>query len=159
MQITAYAPCAQGPNTAPSLSPNPNAMQNIIATAKAAGSFSTLLAAVDAAGLTQTLAGPGPFTLFAPSDEAFAKLPAGTVEGLLADKAKLTAVLTYHVAHGEVRADDVRAMASIPTLQGGSLNVDLTDGVMIGSAKVMSADIACTNGIIHAIDSVLIPNA
>ncbi len=134
-------------------------MKNVIETAQRAGSFRTLLAAIEAAGLTQTLAGPGPFTVFAPSDAAFAKLPAGTIEGLLADKTKLTAVLTYHVAHGNVLAKDVVHMSSVPTLQGGKLNVDATDGVMIGSAKITQADLVCSNGVIHVIDSVLIPNA
>lgn len=133
-------------------------MKNIVETAVVAGSFGTLVEAVKAAGLVDTLSGPGPFTVFAPSDDAFSKLPAGTVEKLLEDKDKLTAVLTYHVASGNHSAAEIATKSSILTLQGGELNVDTQDGVMVGPAKVTQADIACSNGVIHVIDSVLIPN-
>lgn len=132
-------------------------MKNIVETAIAAGSFGTLVDAIKAAGLVDTLSGPGPFTVFAPSDDAFSKLPAGTVEKLLEDKAKLAAILTYHVASGKHMASDVVSKDEILTLQGGALNVDTTDGVMVGSAKVTQTDIECSNGVIHIIDTVLIP--
>jgi uncharacterized surface protein with fasciclin (FAS1) repeats len=130
---------------------------DIIDVAREAGSFTTLLAAIDAAGLTATLAGEGPFTVFAPTDEAFAALPAGTVEGLLADPEALTAVLTYHVVSGKAVAADVTGLDSVTTLQGGSLAVSATDGVKIGGASVVAADVMASNGVIHVIDTVLIP--
>ena len=132
-------------------------MKNIIETAIEAGQFNTLVAAVKAAGLVETLSGTGPFTVFAPNDAAFAKLPKGTVEGLLKDKAKLTAVLTYHVVSGKVMAKDVMKMKSVKTLQGGSLTIDTSDGVKVDGAKVIQADIEVSNGVCHMIDSVLMP--
>ncbi len=135
-------------------------MHDIIDTAVAAGSFKTLAAAVTAAGLVPTLKGTGPFTVFAPSDEAFAKLPAGTVEALLADLPKLTAILTYHVVAGKVRAADVMTMdgKSAATVNGGMVSISTKDGVHINdSVKVVTTDIECTNGVIHVIDSVLLP--
>jgi uncharacterized surface protein with fasciclin (FAS1) repeats len=132
-------------------------MKSIAETAIAAGSFKTLVAALQAAELVDTLSSGGPFTVLAPSDEAFAKLPAGTVASLLQDKAKLTAILTYHVINGKHMAADVAKLASVKTLQGGELNIDISKGVMIGNAKVTQADIACSNGVIHVIDTVLIP--
>ena len=116
-----------------------------------------MVAAVKAAGLVETLSGKGPFTVFAPNDAAFAKLPKGTVEGLLKDKAKLTAVLTYHVVSGKVMAKDVMKMKSAKTLQGGSLTIDTSDGVKVDGAKVIQADIEVSNGVCHIIDSVLMP--
>lgn len=133
-------------------------MSNIVETAIAAGKFNTLVAAVKAAGLVETLSGPGPFTVFAPTDDAFAKLPQGTVENLLKDKEKLTAVLTYHVVAGKVMAKDVIKMDSAKTVQGGSLSINADDGVMVDAAKVMQTDIMCDNGVIHVIDSVLMPS-
>ena len=133
--------------------------KNIVETAREAGSFTTLLAAVDAAGLEATLADGGPFTLFAPSDEAFAKLPAGTVESLLADPAKLTDVLTYHVVPGRVTAADAAAISSAPTVQGTDLPIAANGSVQVGDAHVVSADIEATNGVIHVIDRVLLPAA
>jgi len=130
---------------------------NIIDVAREAGSFTTLLAAIEAAGLTATLEGEGPFTVFAPTDAAFAALPAGTVEGLLADPEALTAVLTYHVVAGKAVAADVTGLDSVTTLQGGSLPVSTTDGVKIGGATVVAADVMASNGVIHVIDAVLIP--
>jgi uncharacterized surface protein with fasciclin (FAS1) repeats len=132
-------------------------MKNIVETAIEAGQFNTLVAAVKAAGLVETLSGTGPFTVFAPNDAAFAKLPKGTVEGLLKDKAKLTAVLTYHVVSGKVMAKDIMKMKSAKTLQGGSLTIDTSDGVKVDGAKVIQADIEVSNGVCHVIDSVLMP--
>jgi uncharacterized surface protein with fasciclin (FAS1) repeats len=131
--------------------------KNIVQTAMDAGSFKTLLAAAQSAGLVDTLSGKGPFTVFAPTDEAFAKLPAGTVEGLLKDKAKLTAILTYHVVPGKMKAEDVVKQKSLRTVQGKELRIDLSQGVMVGTARVVKTDIDASNGVIHVIDSVLIP--
>ena len=137
-------------------------MHDIIDTAVGAGTFKTLAAAVTAAGLVATLKGDGPFTVFAPSDEAFAKLPAGTVESLLKDIPKLTAVLTYHVVAGKVMAADVMTMdgKTAATLNGALLKISTTGGVKLnGEINVVATDIACTNGVIHVIDSVLLPSA
>lgn len=133
------------------------ATADIVDTAIAAGSFTTLVKAVQAAGLVDTLKGPGPFTVFAPTDDAFAKLPPGTIEGLLADKAKLTAVLTYHVVAGAVTAKDVTGLQTAKTLQGADLKIDTSAGVKINDATVTKADIKTTNGVIHVIDTVLLP--
>lgn len=130
---------------------------DIVDTAVAAGQFKTLVAAVQAAGLVDTLKGDGPFTVFAPTDEAFAKLPAGTVEALLKDKEKLTAILTYHVVPGKLMASDVVANSSLTTVQGQDLKVSTDDGVKIDSASVVKTDITTSNGVIHVIDSVVIP--
>jgi len=132
-------------------------MANIVETAIAAGSFKTLVEAVKAANLVDTLSGPGPFTVFAPNDAAFAKLPAGTVEGLLKDIPKLKSVLTYHVVPGKVMSSDVSKVQSAKTVQGQSVSIDTTDGVKIDSAKVVKADIEADNGVIHVIDSVIMP--
>jgi len=137
-------------------------LHDIVDTAAAAGSFKMLVAAVTAAELGATLKGAGPFTVFAPSDEAFAKLPAGTVEDLVKpeNKAKLAAILTYHVMAGKVMAADVSGKKLEPaTVNGGKLHVDGTAGVTVNGAKVTTADIACTNGVIHVIDTVLMPKA
>lgn len=131
---------------------------NIVDTAVGAGSFNTLVAAVKAAGLVDTLKGSGPFTVFAPTDEAFAKLPAGTVEGLLKDPEKLKQVLTYHVVAGKVMAADVVNLKEAKTVQGSSAKVEVKDGtVMIDGAKVVKTDIVCDNGVIHVIDAVILP--
>ncbi len=132
-------------------------MKNIVETAVAAGSFKTLVTAVQVAGLVDTLSGAGPFTVFAPTDEAFAKIPKETLDAVLADKAKLTAILTYHVVAGKVMASDVMGLTSAKTVQGGEVKIDTTDGVMVDDAKVVQADIECTNGVIHVIDSVMMP--
>jgi uncharacterized surface protein with fasciclin (FAS1) repeats len=132
-------------------------MKNIVETAIEAGQFNTLVAAVKAAGLVETLNGKGPFTVFAPNDAAFAKIPKATLDGLLKDKAKLTAVLTYHVVSGKVMAKDVMKMKSAKTLQGGSLTIDTSDGVKVDGAKVIQADIEVSNGVCHVIDTVLMP--
>jgi uncharacterized surface protein with fasciclin (FAS1) repeats len=134
-------------------------MKNIVETAIQAGPFNTLVAAVKAAGLVDTLSGPGPFTVFAPTDEAFAKLPQGTLEGLLKDKAKLTGILTYHVIAGKVMASDVAKLQSAKTVQGQSLTVSNHGTVKIDDAKVVRTDIQCSNGVIHVIDSVVVPKA
>lgn len=133
---------------------------DIVDTAISAGSFKTLVSAVQAAGLVDTLKGPGPFTVFAPSDEAFAKLPAGTVEDLLKpeNKEKLVAILTYHVVPGKVMAADVAGKETMAkSVQGGEISVNGTNGVMVDGAKVVQADIAADNGVIHVIDSVIMP--
>jgi len=132
-------------------------MADIVETAIAAGSFNTLVTAVQAAGLVDTLQGPGPFTVFAPTDAAFAKLPAGTVEALLADKPKLTSILTYHVVAGRIMAADVMKLTSAPTVQGQNVSIDTSDGVRINDSRVTLADVAADNGVIHVIDSVLLP--
>ena len=132
-------------------------MADIVDTAVKAGSFNTLVAAVKAAGLVETLKGAGPFTLFAPSDEAFAKLPAGTVDGLLKDIPKLKKILTYHVVSGKVMAADVMKLKSAKTVEGSEVKIDTTDGVKINSSKVTTPDVAADNGVIHIIDAVLMP--
>ena len=135
-------------------------MHDIIDTAVAAGSFKTLAAALTAAHLVDTLKGAGPFTVFAPTDEAFAKLPAGTVESLLKDIPKLTAILTYHVVPGAVMASDVVTMdgQSAKTVNGAMVAISTKDGVKLnGTSTVVKTDIACTNGVIHVIDAVLLP--
>jgi uncharacterized surface protein with fasciclin (FAS1) repeats len=134
--------------------------QDIVDTAVSAGSFKTLVAAVKAAGLVDTLKGPGPFTVFAPTDAAFAKLPAGTVEDLLKpeNRSKLVAILTYHVVAGKVLAKDVVNLHEAKTVNGQELTIRAEMGsVMVDNAKVVNADIVCTNGVIHAIDAVLLP--
>lgn len=132
---------------------------DIVDTAIAAGSFKTLVAAVKAAGLVDTLKGAGPFTVFAPTDEAFAKLPKGTVDDLLKpeNKAKLQAILTYHVVAGKVMAADVMKLDSATTVQGQKVTIQHTNGVMVDNAKVVKTDIATSNGVIHVIDSVILP--
>ena len=132
-------------------------MANIVETAVGAGTFNTLVAAVTAAGLADTLSGEGPFTVFAPTDEAFAALPAGTVEGLLADIPALTKVLTYHVVAGKVLAADVVTLTSATTLEGSDVKIDASNGVKINGANVVTADIICDNGVIHVVDAVLLP--
>ena len=135
-------------------------MHDIIDTAVAAGSFKTLAAAVTAAGLVNTLKGSGPFTVFAPTDEAFAKLPAGTVDALLKDIPKLTAILTYHVVAGKVLAADVVKLdgKSAKTVNGADVQISTTGGVKLnGTANVVKTDIECTNGVIHVLDAVILP--
>jgi uncharacterized surface protein with fasciclin (FAS1) repeats len=134
-------------------------MADIVTTAVEAGSFNTLVAAVKAAGLVEALSGPGPLTVFAPTDEAFAKLPAGTVEGLLLpeNKAKLAAVLTYHVVAGKHLAADVVKLSSAPTLQGQHVTIDASQGAKVDAANIVQTDILCDNGVIHVIDAVILP--
>ncbi len=133
----------------------------IVEVAQSAGSFDTLVAAVTAADLAGTLSGPGPFTVFAPTDAAFAALPAGTVETLLKpeNKDQLVSVLTYHVVPGQIDAADLPANARsrVATVQGGALHIDTRAGVMVNDANVVTADVAASNGVIHVIDKVLLP--
>jgi uncharacterized surface protein with fasciclin (FAS1) repeats len=130
--------------------------KDIVDTAVSAGSFKTLVTAVQAAGLVETLKGPGPFTVFAPTDEAFAKIPKAQLDALLKDKAKLTAVLTYHVVPGKVMAKDVKA-GKVKTVQGGEITVGTMGGVTVDNAKVVGTDVAASNGVIHVIDTVIMP--
>ena len=135
--------------------------QDIVDTAIAAGQFDTLVAAVQAAGLVEVLKGDGPFTVFAPTDEAFAALPAGTVDNLLKpeNKDQLAAVLTYHVVPGKIMSADIAGKtAEVTTVQGSDLSVNATDGVMVDNATVVAADIEADNGVIHVIDQVVLPD-
>lgn len=133
---------------------------DIVDTAVAAGKFKTLVTAVKEAGLVETLKGKGPFTVFAPTDEAFAKLPEGTLEALLKDQKKLAAILTYHVVPGKVLAADVVKLSEAKTVQGQQVTITVSgDKVMIDGAKVIKTDIHCTNGVIHVIDAVILPKA
>jgi uncharacterized surface protein with fasciclin (FAS1) repeats len=131
----------------------------IVDTAKEAGTFETLLAAAQAAGLVETLSGEGPFTVFAPTDEAFAALPEGTVDSLLLpeNKDQLTAILTYHVIPGKVMSSDLTDDMEAETVQGSAVTIDLDNGVMVQDATVTSADIEASNGVIHVIDKVIMP--
>ena len=130
--------------------------KDIVDTAQSAGSFNTLVVALKTAGLVETLKGKGPFTVFAPNDAAFAKIPKEQLDALLADKGKLTKVLTYHVVPGKVMAADVKAGA-VKTVEGSNLTISTTGGVMVDQAKVIKTDIAASNGVIHVIDSVVMP--
>jgi uncharacterized surface protein with fasciclin (FAS1) repeats len=133
---------------------------DIVDTAASAGDFKTLVAAIEAAGLVETLKGKGPFTVFAPTDAAFAKLPAGTLEDLLKpeNKDKLTAILTYHVVAGKIMSADIAGKTEmVETVEGDKLTVDAMKGVKIDNATVTSADIEASNGVIHVIDTVLLP--
>src|SRR5512145_2976096 len=130
--------------------------KDIVDTAVGAGQFKTLATALQAAGLVDTLKGPGPFTVFAPTDEAFAKIPKAQLDALLKDKAKLTAVLTYHVVPGKVMAKDVKA-GKVKTVQGGEITVGTMGGVTVDNAKVVATDVAADNGVIHVIDTVIMP--
>ena len=130
--------------------------KDIVDTAIAAGSFKTLVTAVQKAGLVETLKGKGPFTVFAPTDEAFAKIPQAQLDALLADKAKLSAVLTYHVVPSRVPAKDVKA-GEVATVQGGKLTITTDGGVKVNNAKVVTTDVMASNGVIHVIDTVLMP--
>ncbi|MFW9907341.1 MAG: fasciclin domain-containing protein [Candidatus Thorarchaeota archaeon] len=133
-------------------------MKNIVETAKDAGSFKTLLAAAAAADLVGTLTSKGPFTVFAPTDEAFAKLPEGTVESLLKNKKKLAQILTYHVVPGKVMAKDVLNLKKAKTVQGQEITIDTSSGVKVDNANVVQTDIETSNGVIHVIDSVILPS-
>jgi uncharacterized surface protein with fasciclin (FAS1) repeats len=129
----------------------------IVDVAIANGNFKTLVTAVQAAGLVETLSGAGPYTVFAPTDAAFAKLPAGTVESLLKDTEKLKSILTYHVVSGKVMASDVVKMTSAKTVNGQSVTIDAKTGVKVNNATVTTPDVAASNGVIHVIDTVLLP--
>jgi len=138
---------------------NPHAEHDIVDVAKGAGDFDTLVTALKAAGLVDTLKGKGPFTVFAPTDAAFAKIPKEELDALLADKEKLAAVLTYHVVPGRAMAADVVKLDSAKTVQGQSVTIGHTDGVTVDGAKVVKTDIPASNGVIHVIDTVIMPNA
>ena len=134
--------------------------KDIVDTAVAAGSFNTLATALKAAGLVETLKGKGPFTVFAPTDDAFRKLPAGTLEKLLADKAQLTKVLTYHVVAGKVLATDVVKLKEAKTVEGSSVKISVKDGkVKVDGANVVKTDVGASNGVIHVLDAVILPPA
>jgi len=132
-------------------------MSTIIENANNAGTFKSLMGAVTAAGLTSTLQGKGPFTVFAPNDAAFAKLPKGTIESLLADLPRLKKVLTYHVVNGDVRSADVAKLKNVKTVEGQELHIHVNGGVKVNDANVIGADVISDNGVIHVIDTVLIP--
>lgn len=132
--------------------------QDLVDVAVGAGSFETLVAAVKAAGLVDVLKSKGPYTVFAPTDEAFAKLPEGTVEALLQDKDKLASILTYHVVPGKLMAADVTGLSKAKTVQGQDIRIQTGKGVMVNQANVIQTDIAASNGVIHVIDSVILPN-
>lgn len=132
-------------------------MKNLVETAIDAGNFKTLVKAVQEAGLVGTLSGEGPFTVFAPTDEAFEKLPEGTLENLLEDREGLGKILTYHVVKGKVMSDQVVNLNKAETVNGQDVSIDSTDGVKIDNAKVITTDIECSNGVIHVIDTVLLP--
>jgi uncharacterized surface protein with fasciclin (FAS1) repeats len=132
--------------------------KDIVDTAVSAGEFDTLVTAVKEAGLVETLKGDGPFTVFAPTDEAFARIPEADLKALLADKEKLTRVLTYHVVPGKVMAADVAGMSAASTVEGGSLEISTSSGVRVDDATVVKTDIEASNGVIHVIDTVLMPD-
>ncbi|MDD3043706.1 MAG: fasciclin domain-containing protein [Methanosarcinaceae archaeon] len=134
-------------------------MENIVETARQAGSFNTLVRAIEAADLVETLSKEGPFTVCAPTDKAFSKLPSGLLNSLLQDKQSLEQVLLYHVASGKAMSRDIVNMKSVKTLQGDELRIDSSRGVQLEDARVTQADIECSNGVIHVIDSVLIPSS
>jgi uncharacterized surface protein with fasciclin (FAS1) repeats len=136
-----------------------NMPHNIVETAREAGAFQTLLTAVDAAGLGETLAGGGPFTVFAPTDDAFAALPQETVQGLLADPPALVRVLTYHVVPGRITSAQITHDSEQKTVEGGVLTIAVNGGVTVNDATVIQADVEAENGVIHVIDRVLIPAA
>ena len=164
MAVLTFAVAACSTAASPSPSPAPSqeaALVDIVATADAAGSFKTLLAAATAAGLVETLQGEGPFTVFAPTDEAFAALPAGTLDKLLADPAALKKILLYHVVKGAVTADQVTGMTSADSVEGSPIAIAVKDGKVYlnDSAQVTATDIKASNGVIHVIDQVILPPA
>jgi len=132
-------------------------MATIVDTAVSAGSFTKLVDAVKAAGLGETLSGPGPFTVFAPGDDAFDKLPAGTMDALLSDIPKLTDILKYHVVAGRYTSSDITSMMSLRSLEGQDISISTLGGIRVGDARVVKADIETDNGLIHVIDSVMMP--
>ncbi len=152
----AGAPAAPAPAAIPEQTPS----GNIVQVAQSAGQFNTLLAAVQAAGLTSTLEGPGPFTVFAPTDAAFAKIPKSTLDSVLADKATLTKILTYHVLPGKVTSDQITNGQTAQTVEGQSVTFAVNgNSVKVNDANVVQADVLASNGVIHAIDTVLMPPA
>ena len=147
------------PSAAPTAAPSAAAAGDIVQVATAAGSFKTLLQAATAAGLVDTLKGPGPLTVFAPTDAAFAALPAGTLDALLKDPAKLKDILLYHVVSGKVTADQVVKLTSAPTVEGKAVKITVKNGTVYlnDTVKVVTTDIPASNGVIHVIDAVLLP--
>ena len=137
--------------------PKEHPMPKIIELAQSAGTFNTLITAVKAAGLEGALNGDGPFTVFAPTDEAFAQVPQDALNALLADKDKLTKALTYHVLAGKYMASDIMGISTVTTLEGGDLRIDASDGVKVDEAHVIQADLVADNGVIHVIDQVILP--
>ena len=158
-KLAAFGLLSVGLAAAASQSMGAAATKDIVDTAVSAGSFNTLVAALKAAGLVDTLRGKGPFTVFAPTDEAFGKLPAGTVESLLKpeNKGKLQSILTYHVVPGKVMAAQVVNLKSAKTVNGQAITISTGDGVKVDGAKVVKTDIETSNGVIHVIDSVILP--
>jgi uncharacterized surface protein with fasciclin (FAS1) repeats len=155
----APAPVEPAPAPTPEPAPAPAPAGNtILDVAKSAGTFSTLLKAIETAGLVETFQGPGPYTLFAPTDEAFAKIPKADLEALLADKAKLADVLSYHVLPGKTAGKDVAALTKTTTVSGKDISIDNTSGVKYGAATVTKTDIEASNGVIHVIDAVVFPD-
>jgi len=156
---TPTAAPASNPTVAPSAAMSAAPASDIVAVASAAGGFKTLLAAATAAGLVDTLKGPGPFTVFAPTDAAFAALPAGTLDGLLKDPAKLKDILLYHVVSGKVMASQVVTMTSATTVEGKAITITVKNGTVYlnDKVKVVTTDIQASNGVIHVIDAVLLP--
>ena len=140
-----------------SLRADEHGSKDVVDTAIAAGNFKTLATALQAAGLVDTLKGEGPFTVFAPTDEAFAKIPKADLDALLKDKAKLTKVLTYHVVPGKVMAADVTKLKEAKTVEGQMVRIDTSSGVKVNGANVIKADVEASNGVIHVIDSVILP--
>lgn len=140
---------------APSFAAGPP--KDIVETAVAAGTFKTLATALEAAGLVQTLKGPGPFTVFAPTDAAFAKIPKADLDALLKNKARLVAVLSYHVFAGNANSTDLRMLKDLSTVNGARLKIDIAKGLKVDAAQVVTPDVPASNGIIHIIDTVLIP--
>ena len=158
--LLALIACGGGQSAEPAQAGTTGDMLNakdLLDTAESAGSFNTLIAAIKAADLTATLKGPGPFTVFAPTDEAFEKIPADQLKALMQDKDKLRAILTYHVLAGRVSARDVAGMSSASTMAGPALNIDTSHGVKVNNATVIQPDVMAANGIIHVIDTVLVP--
>jgi uncharacterized surface protein with fasciclin (FAS1) repeats len=154
-RLITFAAAALAALATPSFAAGPP--KDIIDTAVAAGSFKTLATALEAAGLIQTMKGPGPFTVFAPTDAAFAKIPKADLDALLKDKAKLVAVLTYHVFAGNANSTDLRMLKDLSTVNGARLKIDATKGLKVDAALVVTPDVPASNGIIHIIDTVLIP--
>jgi uncharacterized surface protein with fasciclin (FAS1) repeats len=155
--VTLAGDCSASKDAAWTASKQKPAM-DIVETAVSAGQFETLVQAVQQAGLVDVLKGDGPFTVFAPTDEAFAKVPRETLQALLSDKQALTKVLTYHVVPGKLLANDVAGLSSATTVQGQSVRFDTSDGVRVDGAHVVKADVMASNGVIHVIDSVILPN-
>jgi uncharacterized surface protein with fasciclin (FAS1) repeats len=153
------AACGSAATPTPAPSPTPAPMGDIVEVATEAAAFTTLLAAADAAGLVDTLKGEGPYTLFAPNDDAFAALPEGTLESLLADPEALKAILLYHVVEGSVTSDQVVGLTEATSVEGSPIAISVVDGTVTlnGTAKVVTADVMASNGVIHVIDAVILP--